>query len=278
MFHAGRPLKAATRTPFSPDPIVSQHPSLRSTPRLELRSLTKSFDGGPVVVDASLSVRPGSIHGVIGRSGAGKSTLLRMAALLESPDSGVALYGGVPVTGLSGASLLSARRMAGVVFQSFNLFASRTAAGNVAFPLEAAGVPRRAVRERVARLLDLVGLAGKADQAVGRFSGGEKQRVAIARALANEPEILLCDEATSALDPETTRSVLDLIASLRDRLSLAVLMVTHQMEVARRVCDEVTVMDAGRVVETGPARLVFSSPRSEAGRRLVARPEEAYRA
>lgn len=278
MFHAGRPLRAASRqrSPFytESDEIVPSP----SRQRLELRSLTKSFGGRPVVVDASLSVRPGSIHGVIGRSGAGKSTLLRMAALLEKPDSGVALYGGVPVTGLAGSALLSARRRVGVVFQSFNLFSSRTAAGNVAFPLEAAGVRRGDIRERVVRLLDLVGLADKADQPVGRFSGGEKQRVAIARALANEPEILLCDEATSALDPETTRSVLDLIASIRDGLSLAVLMVTHQMEVARRVCDEVTVMDAGRVVETGPARTVFSSPSSEAGRRLVAEPAEAFRA
>lgn len=278
MFHAGRPLKAASRdrSPFHTE--SDETVPFRSRQRLELRSLTKSFGGRPVVVDASLSVRPGSIHGVIGRSGAGKSTLLRMAALLEEPDSGVALYGGVPVTGLSGSALLSARRRVGVVFQSFNLFSSRTAAGNVAFPLEAAGVRRRDIRERVVRLLDLVGLADKADQPVGRFSGGEKQRVAIARALANEPEILLCDEATSALDPETTRSVLDLIASIRDGLSLAVLMVTHQMEVARRVCDEVTVMDAGRVVETGPARAVFSSPSSEAGRRLVAEPAEAFRA
>lgn len=237
---------------------------------LELRSLYKSFAGKPVVSDASVSVRPGVVYGVIGRSGAGKSTLLRMAALLETPDSGVALYGGSPVTGLAGGDLLLARRRAGVVFQSFNLFSSRTAAGNVAFPLEAAGAPKDAVRERVAMLLDMVGLADKADRPVGRFSGGEKQRVAIARALANEPEILFCDEATSALDPETTRSVLDLILSIRDRLGLTVLMVTHQMEVVRRACDEIAVMEAGRIVETGTVESLFSSPRTKAAKRLVA--------
>lgn len=270
MFHAGRPLEAASsaRSPFYPVPNASV-PS-HDEPRLELRSLFKSFGGKPVVEDASLSVRPGSIHGIIGRSGAGKSTLLRMAALLETPDSGVALYGGTPVSGLAGRDRLLARRRAGVVFQSFNLFASRTAAGNVAFPLESAGVPKAAVRERVAMLLDLVGLADKADRPVGRFSGGEKQRVAIARALVNRPEILFCDEATSALDPETTRSVLDLILSLRDRLGLTVLMVTHQMEVVRRACDDVAVMEAGRIVETGTVESLFSSPRTRSAKRLVA--------
>jgi len=270
MFHAGRPLEAASsaRSPFYPVPNASV-PS-HDEPRLELRSLFKSFGGKPVVEDASLSVRPGSIHGIIGRSGAGKSTLLRMAALLETPDSGVALYGGTPVSGLAGRDRLLARRRAGVVFQSFNLFASRTAAGNVAFPLESTGVPKAAVRERVAMLLDLVGLADKADRPVGRFSGGEKQRVAIARALVNRPEILFCDEATSALDPETTRSVLDLILSLRDRLGLTVLMVTHQMEVVRRACDDVAVMEAGRIVETGTVESLFSSPRTRSAKRLVA--------
>ncbi|PKL23465.1 MAG: phosphate ABC transporter ATP-binding protein [Spirochaetae bacterium HGW-Spirochaetae-3] len=270
MFHAERPLKAALPTSHpSIDDKTIQAASLPGS-KLELRSLTKSFGGKAVVRDASISVRPGAVYGVIGRSGAGKSTLLRMAALLETPDTGIALYGGSPVSGLAGRALLLARRRAGVVFQSFNLFGSRTAAGNVAFPLEAAGAPKAAARERVAMLLDLVGLADKADKPVGRFSGGEKQRVAIARALANEPEILFCDEATSALDPETTRSVLDLLLSIRDRLGLTVLMVTHQMEVVRRVCDEVAVMDAGRIVETGTVESLFASPRTKAAKRLVA--------
>ena len=225
----------------------------------------------------SLEVPRGSVYGIVGRSGAGKTTLLRMACLLESPDSGEVRHGGRKVSGLAGAELLAARRRAGVVFQSFNLFSSRTAAGNVAFPLEAAGLPRREIRDRVTRLLDLVGLAGMADRPVGRLSGGERQRVAIARALAHEPEILFCDEATSALDPGTTRSVLELILSLRDRLGLTVVMVTHQMEVVRRACDLVAVLDEGRLAEAGEVAELFARPRSRAGRRLVEEqlPDEA---
>lgn len=157
-----------------------------------------------------------------------------------------------------------------MVFQAFNLFSSRTASGNVAFPLEAAGVGREEARARVAELLALVGLPDKAERPVSRLSGGERQRVAIARALALEPRILFCDEATSALDPETTRSVLDLIAELKDRLGLTVVMVTHQMEVVRRTCDHVAVLEAGRLVESGSVAELFHQPRSEAGRRLVA--------
>jgi D-methionine transport system ATP-binding protein len=248
---------------------------MSAVPGLSIRHLRKSFDGRDVVAGVSIDVPRGSIFGIIGKSGAGKTTLLRMAALLERTGSGEVLYGGDRVSGLEGSELLAARRRAGVVFQAFNLFSSRTAAGNVSFPLEAAGLPAREIRERSARLLDLVGLPDMAGRPVGRLSGGERQRVAIARALANEPEILFCDEATSALDPGTTRSVLDLIASLRDRLGLTVVMVTHQMEVVRRACDLVAVLDAGAVAESGSVADLFANPRSRAGRRLV---EELRRA
>lgn len=266
MFHAKRPHEAAYRTDFL---RLNPHPDTLPA-SLCLHGLSKRFAGHAAVDEVSLDVPAGSIYGVIGRSGAGKSTLLRMAALLDRPDSGRVFHGGQSVAELRGAELRAARRRVGVVFQAFNLFSSRTAAGNVAFPLEAAGVERELARARVAELLGLVGLPDKADRPVSRLSGGERQRVAIARALALEPAILFCDEATSALDPETTRSVLDLIAELKGRLGLTVVMVTHQMEVVRRVCDHVAVLEAGRLVESGSVAELFRQPRSEAGRRLVA--------
>ena len=241
-----------------------------------LEGISKTFGGHEVLRDVSLEVAAGSIHGIIGKSGAGKTTLIRIAGLLESPDSGLVRYEGVAAPlglrgqtgmrgahGLQGRELLAARRRAGFVFQSFNLFASRSAAENVAFPLEAAGWPRAEIQARVAELLEVVGLADKAERPAARLSGGEKQRVALARALANRPSMLFSDEATSALDPETTRAVLDLIRSLRDRYGLTVVMVTHQMEVVRRICDSVSFIAGGRIVEQGPVAEVFANPRSD---------------
>jgi D-methionine transport system ATP-binding protein len=264
MFHAQRPSKAAD--PLDPSPIPPQN---NSSSALSLSSLQKCFNGRYAVDSVSLEVPRGSIFGVIGRSGAGKSTLLRMACLLETPDSGEVRYGDSLVSGLSGQALIEERRRVGVVFQSFNLFSARSAGGNVAFPMEAAGKGKQEIRDRVRLLLELVGLSDKIDRPVSRLSGGERQRVAIARALANRPEILFCDEATSALDPETTRSILDLIADLKERLGLTVFMVTHQMEVVRRSCERVAVMDEGRLAEVAPVAELFSRPRSAAARRLV---------
>ena len=293
MFHAERPFEAAHQLVSLPSSPRSDSPVEAA---LSLRHLGKRFaeqagSSGrdrspaspeaainaprPALSDVSLEVERGLIFGVVGRSGAGKSTLLRIAALLEKPDTGEVLYGDSPVQGLSGEELRAARRRVGVVFQSFNLFSARTALGNVAFPLEAAGGVRgsrddgRAIRERAMELLELVGLPDKALRPVSRLSGGERQRVAIARALSLEPEILFCDEATSALDPETTRSVLDLIVELRDRLGLTVVMVTHQLEVVRRVCDRVAVLDSGVLAEVLPAGELFRSPSSPEARRLV---------
>lgn len=238
-------------------------------PALELSNLRKAFGGHVVLDDLSLAVATGKIFGVIGRSGAGKTTLIRVASLLERPDSGEVRYGGFSVSGAKGQSLLEARRKTGFVFQNFNLFSSRTVEGNVAFPLEAAGWPRDQIHERCAELLQLVGLADKAARPAARLSGGERQRVAIARALANRPSILFSDEATSALDPETTRSILDLIKDLRDKLGLTVVMVTHQMEVVRRVCDDVAIISGGSFVEQGSVEEVFAGPKSEIARRLL---------
>ncbi len=263
MFNALRPSEAAS--PLSP----TFPTSIPANSALSLRTLAKSFNGKRAVDGISLDVPRGSVFGVIGRSGAGKSTLLRMACLLETPDSGEVYFGSSRVSGLKGSELIAQRRRVGVVFQSFNLFSARTAGGNVAFPLEAAGRNRQEIRDRVRHLLGLVGLEDKIDRPVSHLSGGERQRVAIARALANQPEILFCDEATSALDPETTRSILDLIASLRERLDLTVFMVTHQMEVVRRACEQVAVIENGRVAEVAPAADLFSRPQSQAARHLV---------
>ncbi|MDX9827833.1 MAG: ATP-binding cassette domain-containing protein [Spirochaetia bacterium] len=281
MFHAQRPEEAAFHRPLKPRhaPSIPTRSVLNSeagaeataaeAPAISLRSLTKRFGSHEILRDVSLSVLSGTIFGIIGRSGAGKTTLIRIASLLEKADFGEVFYGGASVSGARGQALLDARRKAGFVFQNFNLFASRTVFGNVAFPLEAAGWAKPGIEERVQELLELVGLADKADRPANRLSGGERQRVAIARALANNPKILFCDEATSALDPETTRSILDLIQSLSRRFGLTVLMVTHQMEVVRRICDQVAILSAGSIVERGPVASVFANPRSETGRRIV---------
>ncbi len=214
------------------------------------------------VRDVSLAIPSNSIYGIIGRSGAGKSTLVRLISLLEQPDSGSVCYDGQRVDNLKGDALIQRRRRIGMIFQGFNLFSSRTAARNVAYPLEICGASKSQIKERVAELLELVGLSDRANSPVSQLSGGQKQRVAIARALANRPGILFCDEATSALDPQTTRSILALIREIQRKMQLTVVMITHQMEVVRDACDCVAVLDAGQVVEEGSVSRIFSKPRS----------------
>ncbi|MBP3416501.1 MAG: methionine ABC transporter ATP-binding protein [Spirochaetaceae bacterium] len=214
------------------------------------------------VRDVSLTIPSNSIYGIIGKSGAGKSTLVRLISLLEKPDSGSVLYDNQQVDNLKGDALIQRRRRIGMIFQSFNLFSSRTAAKNIAYPLEICGTPANEIRTRVAELLELVGLADRANSPISQLSGGQKQRIAIARALANRPDILFCDEATSALDPQTTRSILTLIREIQRRMQLTVVMITHQMEVVRDACDYVAVLEGGKVVEEGSVSQIFSYPQS----------------
>jgi D-methionine transport system ATP-binding protein len=241
---------------------------------VQLDTVSKSFKlaGGRSMAaldEVSLAVEAGRIVGVIGPSGAGKSTLIRCVNLLERPDAGRVRVAGQELTALSPDGLRLARRGIGMIFQHFNLLSSRSVAGNVALALEIAGVPPGERAARIAELLQLVGLTDKADVYPARLSGGQKQRVGIARALATRPRLLLCDEATSALDPETTADILDLLRSLRDRLNLTVLLITHEMAVVKMVCDEVAVLEGGRIVEQGRVFDVFTRPRTALARRFV---------
>ena len=211
----------------------------------------------------SLEIPSHTIFGIIGKSGAGKSTLVRLISLLEPVDSGEIYYGDSRVDTLTGKLLRNQHKKIGMIFQNFNLFASRTAAGNIAYPLEIAGMPKRAIAAKVEEMLNVVGLEGRGDARVSTLSGGQKQRVAIARALAVSPDILFCDEATSALDPQTTRSILELLKRLQKDMNLSVVMITHQMEVVRDCCQQVAVIDNGAVAETGSVREIFSAPKSE---------------
>jgi D-methionine transport system ATP-binding protein len=219
----------------------------------------------------SVSIEIGSnlIYGIIGKSGAGKSTLLRIISLLETPDSGAVLYNSRRVDNLKGRELIAMRRRNAMIFQSFNLFSSRNVSKNIAYPMEIAGVNRRETAKRVGELLDLVELADKAASPISKLSGGQKQRVAIARALANKPEILFCDEATSALDPGTTLSILRLIKDIKAAMNITVVMITHQMEVVREICDRLSVMSEGEIVESGTVKEVFSFPKTETAREFI---------
>jgi D-methionine transport system ATP-binding protein len=255
-------------------PALNRHESVRKD--------YPAHRGRPAVTaleHIDLSVARGEIVGVIGRSGAGKSTLIRLVNGLEKPSAGRVLVDGADIAVLGETALGPARRTIGMVFQHFNLLASRTVFGNVALPLEIAGHRGKIVRERVEPLLERVGLTDKRDRYPAELSGGQKQRVGIARALANGPKILLSDEATSALDPETTAAILDLLAGIKRELDLTILLITHEMSVIRRIADRVAVIDGGRIVEQGPVAEVFAAPThettrsflgSESGRRLPA--------
>ncbi|MBE2319031.1 ATP-binding cassette domain-containing protein [Solirubrobacter sp. CPCC 204708] len=230
---------------------------------LEISGLRKVFPNGVVALDGvDLSVPAGEIVGVIGRSGTGKSTLIRCVNRLEEPTAGTITLDGADITRMGGAELRATRRRIGMIFQQFNLLTSRTAAENVALPLEIAGVGRAERGRRAHELLELVGLGDRGGSYPSQLSGGQKQRVGIARALASEPSLLLSDEATSALDAETTTSVLDLLRRINAELGLTVLLITHEMDVVRAACDRVALLDAGRVVEEGPLGEVVARPGS----------------
>jgi D-methionine transport system ATP-binding protein len=242
---------------------------------IEVRRVDKQFHSpeGPFFAlrEVDLSVRSGEIFGIIGRSGAGKSTLLRILNLLEHPTAGQVLIEGQEVTGLSGVGLRGLRQRIGMVFQHFNLLSSRTVYENVRLPLRiAGGLSSKDESERVAEVLDLVGLTGQGRKYPRQLSGGQRQRVGIARALANRPRLLLCDEATSALDPETTQSILALLRDINQRLNLTIALITHGMDVIRAIADRVAVLDHGRVVESGDVIDVFLAPKHPTTRALLA--------
>ncbi|MCG2842582.1 methionine ABC transporter ATP-binding protein [Sandaracinobacter sp. RS1-74] len=216
-----------------------------------------------------LAVTHGEIFGIIGRSGAGKSTLVRLLNGLERADSGTVIVDGVDMADVSGSALRTLRRRVQMIFQNFGLLSSRTVAQNVALPLRIAGADLAGIDGRVADLLHRVGLIDYAGKYPSQLSGGQKQRVGIARALATAPDILLCDEATSALDPETTASILALIADLNRELGLTIIVITHEMDVVRQLCDRVAVLHNGRVVESGLVSDIFFTPAAQETRALL---------
>ncbi|MDD2421950.1 MAG: methionine ABC transporter ATP-binding protein [Heliobacteriaceae bacterium] len=240
---------------------------------IEIKDLTKIYHvpGQEILAldNVSLCVKKGEIFGIIGLSGAGKSTLIRCINMLEKPTAGSILIDGQEITTFNNKQLRLARQKIGMIFQHFNLLSSRTVFDNVMFPLEIAKVPRGEAGKRVTGLLELVGLADKTKVYPAQLSGGQKQRVGIARALANHPKLLLCDEATSALDPQTTRSILELLKDINHQLNLTILLITHDMNVIRQICDRVAVIDNSRIVEAGDVLDVFSNPQTPTARSFI---------
>ncbi|WKG07335.1 methionine ABC transporter ATP-binding protein [Nocardia sp. PE-7] len=241
---------------------------------VEFRSVTKVFGSGgdrhTALDNIDLRIEPGEIFGVIGYSGAGKSTLVRLINALDKPTSGTVTISGTPITGVPESAVRTLRRDIGMVFQQFNLFRSRTAAGNIEYPLKVAGWKRAERKARVAELLDFVGLTDKARAYPDQLSGGQKQRVGIARALATSPSLLLADEATSALDPETTGEVLRLLKKINVELGVTIVVITHEMDVIRAVADRVAVLAEGRIVELASTFDVFAAPQAAPTRSFVA--------
>lgn len=242
--------------------------------RIEFREITKIFKQKKARIKAldhvSMTIEPGEIVGIIGYSGAGKSTLVRMINGLDTPSSGELLLDETNIVGMSERKLRGIRRNIGMIFQQFNLMSSRTAAGNIEYPLQLQGVGKQERAQRVQELLDFVGLGDKGKSYPEQLSGGQKQRVGIAHALATNPSLLLADEATSALDPTTTQEVLDLLRRVNKEFGITIVVITHEMEVVRSIADKVAVMENGRVVEQGSVYEVFSNPQTSVAAKFVA--------
>ena len=244
---------------------------------IELKNISKSFETASGTVraldDVSLTIETGEVFGIIGESGAGKSTLVRCINLLEQPTSGSVVIDGRDVTSLRGRDLRELRADIGMIFQRFSLFEQRTVLDNVIFPATLASTGKRISRaeapERARKLLALVGLEGKEGSYPSQLSGGQQQRVAIARALMTQPKTLLCDEATSALDTLTTSQVLDLLGKINQELGVTIVLITHSLAVARRICGRIAVMDHGQLVEQGTAAEVFGNPQADVTRALL---------
>ncbi|MBD8025569.1 methionine ABC transporter ATP-binding protein [Ureibacillus sp. Re31] len=232
---------------------------------LEFQNITKIYESKKkqiVGVDnVSLTINKGDIFGIVGYSGAGKSSLLRCVNLLERPTSGKILVDGIDLTKLSGSKLRIARLKIGMIFQHFYLISQKTVGENIAFALRAAKTPKNKIPTKVTELLEMVGLTDKRDVYPGQLSGGQKQRVGIARALANNPSILLCDEATSALDPKTTLSILKLLKEINQRLGITIVLITHEMDVVKEICNRMAIMQDGRVIEEGEVYDIFAEPK-----------------
>lgn len=241
---------------------------------IELQHVTKIFQQSQRKIkaldDVSLFVPKGKIVGVIGESGAGKSTLIRVVNLLERPTEGRIIVDGQDLMSLSDSQLAKSRRNIGMIFQHFNLLSSRTVFDNVALPLELDNTPKEERSARVTELLKLVGLEEKTFDYPSKLSGGQKQRVAIARTLATQPKVLLCDEATSALDPATTRSILSLLKEINQQLNITILLITHEMDVVKEICDDVAVISDGRLIEQGSVADIFSHPKEKLTKQFIA--------
>ena len=235
---------------------------------IDLQNIDVTFKGDKkqrihAVQNVSLQVNRGDVYGIVGYSGAGKSTLVRTINLLQRPSQGKVIVNDQVLTDFNQAELREARKKIGMIFQHFNLMASRTIFDNVAFPLKRSTLSRQEVTDKVTNLLELVGLADKASAYPSQLSGGQKQRVAIARSLANDPEILLCDETTSALDPKTTSSILELLKKLNKKLNLTIVIITHEMQVVKEICNKVAVMEDGYVIESGSLLDIFTNPQNQ---------------
>ena len=240
---------------------------------IQIENLHKTFEGASAhhaLRGINLTIEDGDVFGIIGASGAGKSTLVRCINLLERPTSGRILIDGRDITGLTGKDLLSLRASIGMIFQNFSLFQQRTVLGNVTFPLELRGEKKSSREARARELLEVVGLTELAERYPSQLSGGQQQRVAIARALANNPKIMLADEATSALDTRTTVSILGLLKEINERLGVTMVVITHSLAVAKKICNRVAVIDAGLIVEEGATAEVFANPQSPVTRELIA--------
>ncbi|RHW43451.1 methionine ABC transporter ATP-binding protein [Neobacillus notoginsengisoli] len=240
---------------------------------ITIRHLTKVYQtkSGPVkgVEDASLTIKKGEIYGIVGYSGAGKSSLLRCINLLERPTSGEITVNGINLTSLKSEKLRQARLKIGMIFQHFYLISQKTVYENITFALEAANTPFKHIPSRVEELLDMVGLSDKRDVYPSQLSGGQKQRVGIARALANNPSVLLCDEATSALDPTTTRSILSLLKKINEELNITIVLITHEMNVVKDICDRMAIMQDGKIIEEGSVYDVFSDPQTDLAKEFI---------
>ena len=240
---------------------------------IEIRHLEKTYHTAAAEItalrDINLTINDGEIFGIIGLSGAGKSTLVRCINLLERPTAGEVILDGKSLTELTQKELLKTRQSIGMIFQSFNLLEQRNVLRNVCFPLEIAGMKKDEATARAMELLEVVGLADRANAYPSQLSGGQKQRVAIARALATQPKYLLCDEATSALDPNTTQSILDLLKQINRTMGVTIIVITHEMRVIDQICDRVAVIDQSRIAETGAVRDVFANPKSQIARELI---------